>query len=68
MLQAELAPIRERREMWQQRIPEVYAILREGSKVAEAAAAETLHDVREAMRFNYFDDEALMNLPYERQN
>ena len=68
VLQAELAPIRERREMWQQRIPEVYAILREGSKVAEAAAAETLHDVREAMRINYFDDEALMNLPYERQN
>lgn len=68
VLQAELAPIRERREMWQQRLPEVYAILREGSKVAEAAAAETLHDVREAMRINYFDDEALMNLPYERQN
>ena len=68
VLQAELAPILERREMWQQRIPEVYAILREGSKVAEAAAAETLHDVREAMRINYFDDEALMNLPYERQN
>ena len=68
VLQAELAPIRERREMWQQRIPEVYAILREGSKVAEAAAAETLHDVREAMRINYFDDEALMNQPYERQN
>ena len=68
VLQAELAPIRERREMWQQRIPEVYAILREGSKVAEAAAAKTLHDVREAMRINYFDDEALMNQPYERQN
>ena len=35
---------------------------------AEAAAAATLHDVREAMRINYFDDEALMNQPYEKQN
>ena len=35
---------------------------------AEAAAAATLHDVREAMRINYFDDEALMNQPYEKQH
>lgn len=68
VLQAELAPIRERRQMWEKRIPEVYEILREGSKVAEATAAATLHDVREAMRINYFEDEALMNLPYERQH
>lgn len=68
VLQSELAPIRERRQMWEKRIPEVYEILREGSKVAEAAAAATLHDVREAMRINYFEDEALMNQPYERQH
>lgn len=68
VLQAELAPIRERRQMWEKRIPEVYEILREGSKVAEAAAAATLHDVREAMRINYFEDETLMNLPYEKQH
>ena len=36
VLQAELGPIRERRKMWEQRIPDVYDILREGSKVAEA--------------------------------
>lgn len=63
-----LEPIRERRHYWEQRIPEVYEILRAGSKEAEAAAAATLHDVREAMRINYFDDEALMNQPYEKQN
>lgn len=68
VLQSELAPIRERRQMWEKRIPEVYEILREGSKVAEAAAAATLHDVRKAMRINYFEDEALMNQPYERQH
>lgn len=56
VLQDVLEPIRERRHYWEQRIPEVYEILRAGSKEAEAAAAATLHDVREAMRINYFDD------------
>ena len=68
VLQEVLEPIRERRHYWEQRIPEVYEILRAGSKEAEAAAAATLHDVREAMRINYFDDEALMNQPYEKQH
>lgn len=68
VLQDVLEPIRERRNYWEQRIPEVYEILRAGSKEAEAAAAATLHDVREAMRINYFDDEALMNQPYEKQH
>ena len=68
VLQDVLEPIRERLHYWEQRIPEVYEILRAGSKEAEAAAAATLHDVREAMRINYFDDEALMNQPYEKQH
>lgn len=68
VLQDVLEPIRERRHYWEQRIPEVYEILRTGSKEAEAAAAATLHDVREAMRINYFDDEALMNQHYEKQH
>ena len=68
VLQDVLEPIRERRHYWEQSIPEVYEILRAGSKEAEAAAAATLHDVREAMRINYFDDEALMNQPYEKQH
>ena len=68
VLQDVLEPIRERRHYWEQRIPEVYEILRAGSREAEAAAAATLHDVREAMRINYFDDEAFMNQPYEKQH
>ena len=68
VLQDVLEPIRERRHYWEQRIPEVYEILRAGSKEAEATAAATLHDVREAMRINYFDDDALMNQPYEKQH
>ncbi len=60
VLQAELGPIRERRKMWEQRIPDVYDILREGSKVAEAKAAETLKDVKASMRINNFDDDSLI--------
>ena len=60
VLQAELGPIRERRKMWEQRIPDVYDILKEGSKVAEAKAAETLKDVKASMRINYFDDDSLI--------
>lgn len=56
VLEAEIGPIRERRKMWEQRIPDVYDILKEGTKVAEAKAAETLHDVRAAMKINYFED------------
>ena len=62
VMQAELGPIRERRNMWEQRLPEVYEILREGTKKAEAVAAETLQDVRRAMKIDYFDSGNLMKL------
>lgn len=68
VLEEELEPIRQRRHMWEQRIPEVYEILRKGSETAAAAAADTLHDVRAAMRINYFEDEELMHQPYEPQH
>ena len=66
VLEAELGPIRERRKMWEQRIPDVYDILHEGSKVAEKKAAETLNDVREAMKINYFDDKELIEEQVKR--
>lgn len=56
VMQAELAPIRERRHMWEQRLDEVKMILKQGSENARAAAAETLHDVRAAMQINYFEN------------
>ena len=61
VLQAEQAPIRARRKEWEQKRPEVLEILKEGSRVAEAKAAETLKDVKAAMRINYFDDEDFLN-------
>ena len=60
VLQAELSPIRERRKYWEQHLDDVYDILKEGSKAAEAKAAQTLHDVRSAMQINYFDDNSLI--------
>ena len=57
VIQSELAPIRERRKEWEQRIPDVMDILKEGSRVAEAKAAETLNDVKASMRINYFDSD-----------
>ena len=60
VLQAELSPIRERRKYWEQHLDDVYDILKEGSKVAEAKAAQTLHDVRSAMQIKYYNDNSLI--------
>ena len=51
-----------RRKEWQKDIPAVYEILRKGSEKAEKVAAETLKDVKAAMRINYFDDEELIKM------
>ena len=59
VVQAELAPIRERRKEWEQRLPDVYDILAEGSKRAEATAAKTLADVRHSMKIDYFENGTL---------
>ncbi len=55
VIQAELAPIRERRKMWEQKTDEVYEILKQGSLKAKEVAGETLANVRNAMKINYFD-------------
>lgn len=60
VIQEELAPIRERRKEFEQDIPAVYKILEEGSRKAEAVAAQTLADVKKAMKIDYFADQALI--------
>lgn len=55
VMQTELKPIRERRKEWEQKIPEVYEILKAGSEEAKRVAQQTLHDVRKAMKINYFE-------------
>ena len=59
VIQDELAPIRERRKSWEQRLPDVYDILAEGSKRAKETAAKTLADVRHSMKIDYFDNGTL---------
>lgn len=60
IMQEVLSPIRERRKEFEKNIPAVYEMLRKGCEVAREAAAETLGDVRRAMKINYFDDVALI--------
>lgn len=56
VLQAELAPIREHRKLLEQRLPEVYEILKTGSAAAQKKAAGTLSAVRKAMQIDYFEN------------
>ena len=60
VMQAELEPIRTRRKEWEQRLPEVVEILKEGSAVAEKTAAATLAEVRKSMKIDYFTDGNLL--------
>lgn len=60
ILEELLAPIRERRRMYEQDIEGIYRILRLGSERARRQAASTLADVRRAMRIDYFDDAELI--------
>lgn len=61
VMQTELYPIRERRKAWEQRLPEVYEILRAGSEKAEQTAAKTLNAVRSAMKIDYFKNDNLLS-------
>lgn len=56
VIQSELAPIREKRKVWESKTPEVYEILKQGTLKAREVAANTMNDVRAAMKINYFDN------------
>lgn len=60
ILQEELEPIRTRRAEFEKDIPAVYEMLKKGCDEARAVAAETLDEVRRAMKINYFVDAALI--------
>ena len=60
VLQEELRPIRERRAYWEERLPEVYEILKEGSAKAAAKAQQTLDEVKASMRIDYFTNDNLL--------
>ena len=56
VLQETLEPIRIRRAAFEKDIPYVYETLKKGTAAAERKAAETLDEVKRAMRINYFED------------
>ena len=60
VLQEELSPIRARRAEYEKNIEGVYEILKKGSEVAAETAAQTLSEVKAAMKINYFDDPAFL--------
>ncbi len=60
VMQEELEPIRNRRKEYEKDIPEIYNILKKGSEAAREVAAQTLSEVKNAMRINYFEDTELI--------
>ena len=60
IMQEELSPIRARRTEYEKDIPAVYEILINGSETAREAAAQTMAEVKRAMRINYFEDAELI--------
>ncbi len=61
-----LEPMRKRRHELEQDIPAIYDILRKGSEDAREVGANTMAEVREAMRINYFEDTELIRQQQER--
>lgn len=59
IMQAELKPIRERREELAKDLGYIYDVLRKGTEKAEQVAAKTLDEVKSAMKINYFKDNSL---------
>ena len=57
-----LDPMRQRRAELEQDIPEICNILKKGTQQAREVAAQTMAEVRQAMRINYFDDAELWKL------
>ncbi len=65
VLNDELDPIRAKRSELEKNIPYVYQVLKEGSTYAKGVASQTLKEVKQAMKINYFDDD---NIIKEHQN
>ena len=61
-----LDPIRARRHEFEQDIPEVFNILKKGSEAAREYAAQTMDEVRKAMRIDYFADAAYIQEQAEK--
>lgn len=61
-----LEPIRERRAEFEKDIPEIFNILKKGSESAREVGAQTMDEVRKAMRIDYFEDPELIKQQAEK--
>ncbi len=68
IVQEELEPIRKRRAEYEKDIPEIYNILRKGSDAAREVAAQTLSEIKRAMKIDYFEDTAFIRAQTEKYN
>lgn len=66
VLNRELAPIRERRHYWEERLDEVYNILKHGTEEAINECNKTVEEVKSAMGINYFNDDTFYNEQVKR--
>lgn len=66
IVQEELEPIRKRRAEYEKDIPEIYNILKKGSDAAREVAAQTLSEVKRAMKIDYFEDMELIQAQSEK--
>lgn len=68
IVQAELEPIRRRRKEWEQKIDEVYEILKRGTKEANDECLKVTNRVKTAMGINYFEDNSFLDAYKSRYN
>ncbi len=68
VMQEELEPIRARRKEYEKDIAAVYDILQKGSDMAREKASQTLSEVKQAMKINYFEDTQLIKQHAEKYN
>jgi tryptophanyl-tRNA synthetase len=61
-----LEPMRQRRAEFEKDIPEIYNILKKGTEQAREVGAQTMDEVRKAMRIDYFNDTELIREQAER--
>ncbi len=66
VLNKTLEPLRQRRAEFEKDIPEIFNILQRGTEQARAVAAQTMDEVRNAMRINYFNDTELIRQQAEK--
>jgi len=66
VMQETLEPIRKRRKELEKDIPAVFEVLKAGTEAARETAAQTLSEVKSAMKINYFEAQELIRQQAEK--